>query len=130
MFHKFTSRKLLLSAALSFLAIAWLSVNPAHVLAQVQIQGRPEAPPFDAARLTMQPPPPEGVALRAGRLFDPKTGTNLTNQVILITRDRIADVDPADRVKSPAGATVIDLSRATVLPGLIDRHAPLIQAPE
>jgi len=130
MFRKFTSRKFLLSAALSFLAIAWLSVNPAHVFAQVQIQGRPEAPPFDAARLTMQPPPPEGVAIRAGRLFDPKTGTNLTNQVILIKGDRITDVGPADRVKIPAGATVIDLSRATVLPGLIDRHVHLMQDPE
>src|SRR5712671_689916 len=130
MFRKFTSRKFLLSAALSFLAIAWLSVKPAHVFAQVQIQGRPEAPPFDAARLTMQPPPPEGVAIRAGRLFDPKTGTNLTNQVILIKGDRITDVGPADRVKIPAGATVIDLSRATVLPGLIDRHVHLMQDPE
>ncbi len=75
----------------------------------------------------MQPPPPEGVAIRAGRLFDPRTGTNLTNQVIVIQGDRIADVGPADRVKIPAGARVIDLSAATVLPGLIDRHVHLMQ---
>ena len=112
----------------AFAAIVWLAASPARVLAQVQ--GRPEAPPFDAARLTMQPPPPEGVAIRAGRLFDPKTGTNLINQVIVIKGDRITDVGPADRVKIPAGATVIDLSRATVLPGLIDRHVHLMQDPE
>jgi imidazolonepropionase-like amidohydrolase len=128
MLHKFMSRKFLLTVAVGFLAIACLSANPARVFAQVQ--GRPEAAPFDAARLTMQPPPPEGVAIRAGRLFDPKTGTNLTNQVILIKGDRITDVGPADRVKIPAGATVIDLSRATVLPGLIDRHVHLMQDPE
>src|SRR5260221_9934424 len=128
MFRKFRSRKFLLSAALSFLTIAWLSVNPAHVFAQVQIQGRPEAPPFDAARLTRQPPHPEGVAIRAGRLFDPKTGTNLTNQVILIKGDRITDVGPAGRVQIPAGARVIDLGRATVLPGLIDGHVHLTDA--
>jgi len=93
-------------------------------------QTRPEAPPFDASRLTMQPPPPEGVAIRAGRLFDPRTGTNLANQVILIQGDRIADVGPADRVKIPAGARVIDLSSATVLPGLIDRHVHLMQNQE
>jgi imidazolonepropionase-like amidohydrolase len=122
------SRKCLLNATLGFLAIAWLAANPARIFAQ--IQGRPEAPPFDAARLTMQPPPPEGVAIRAGRLFDPKTGTNLTNQVILIKGDRIIDVGSVDRVKIPAGATVIDLSRATVLPGLIDRHVHLMQDPE
>src|SRR6266403_1764257 len=76
------SWKSLLKTALAFVAIVWLLGNPARLLAQVQ--ARPEAPPFDAARLTMQPPPPEGVALRAGRLFDPQTGTNLTNQVIVI----------------------------------------------
>ncbi len=90
-------------------------------------QTRPEAPPFDASRMTMQPPPPEGVAIRAGRLFDPRTGTNLTNQVIVIQGDRITDVGPADRVKIPAGARVIDMSNATVLPGLIDRHVHLMQ---
>jgi imidazolonepropionase-like amidohydrolase len=90
-------------------------------------QSRPEAPPFDASRMTMQPPPPEGVAIRAGRLFDPRTGTNLSNQVIVIQGDKIADVGPADRVKVPSGARVIDLTAATVLPGLIDRHVHLMQ---
>jgi imidazolonepropionase-like amidohydrolase len=89
--------------------------------------GRPEATPFDASRMTMQPPPPEGVAIRAGRLFDARTGANLANQVIVIQGDRITEVGPADRVKIPAGARVIDLSGATVLPGLIDRHVHLMQ---
>lgn len=93
-------------------------------------QTRPEAPPFDAARVSMQPASPEGVAIRAGRLFDPRTGTNLSNQVILIQNDRIVDIGPADRVKIPAGAHVIDLSSATVLPGLIDRHVHLMQNQE
>ncbi len=75
----------------------------------------------------MQPPPPQGVAVRAGRMFDPKSGTNLTNQVIVIKGDRITDVGPADRVQIPSGAKVVDLSHATVLPGLIDRHVHLIQ---
>ena len=122
------SSKTVLKTFLAFVAMFWLSGNPAGMLAQVQ--ARPEAGPFDAARLTMQPPPPEGVAIRAGRLFDPKTGTNLTNQVIVIQGDRITDVGPADRVKIPAGANVIDLSRATVLPGLIDRHVHLTESPE
>lgn len=88
---------------------------------------RPTAGPFDASRLDMQPPPTQGVAIRAGRLFDPKSGTNLTNQVIVIKGDRITDVGPADRVQIPAGAKMIDLSRATVLPGLIDCHVHLMQ---
>ena len=57
----------------------------------------------------------------------PKSGTNLTNQVIVIKGDRITDVGPADKVQIPQGARIIDLSSATVLPGLIDRHVHLIQ---
>jgi imidazolonepropionase-like amidohydrolase len=110
-------------AAIAFAAL----IFPAGNFVAVSAQTRPEAPPFDASRMTMQPPPPEGVAIRAGRLFDPRTGTNLTNQVIVIQGDRIADAGPADRVKIPAGARVIDLSSATVLPGLIDRHVHLMQ---
>src|SRR5579863_8094593 len=67
-------------------------------------------------------------AVRAGKLFDPKSGTNLTNQVVLITGDKITDVGPADKVKIPDGAKVIDLSKATVLPGLIDGHVHLTDA--
>ena len=88
---------------------------------------RPEAGPFDASQITVQPPLPQGTAVRAGRLFDPKSGTNLSNYVILIQGDRIAEVGPAGSVKIPDGVRVIDLGRATVLPGLIDRHVHLFQ---
>lgn len=60
------------------------------------------------------------IVVRAGRLFDSKTGSIVTNQTILIRGDRIAEVGPS--VQAPAGAHVIDLSRATVLPGMIDSH--------
>src|ERR1700681_670535 len=103
-------------AALLFAALVLLEGN----LVTMSAQTRPEAPPFDASRMTMQPPPAEGVAIRAGRLFDPRTGTNLTNQVIVIQGERITDVGPADRVRIPAGARVIDMTSATLLPGLID----------
>jgi len=68
---------------------------------------------------------PQIVAVRAGRMFDPKSGANLTNQVILIRGDKITDVGAAASIQIPAGATVIDLSSATVLPGLIDGHVHL-----
>ena len=64
----------------------------------------------------------QAIAIQAGRLFDSKSGQNLSNQVILIQGERIVDVGPADKVRTPAGAQVIDLSHATVLPGLIDAH--------
>src|SRR5438876_5725635 len=65
------------------------------------------------------------VAVRAGRMFDPKSGMNVPDQVVLIRGDRITDVGPAARVRFPAGAKVMDLSKATVLPRLIDGHVHL-----
>ncbi|MDQ1523424.1 MAG: hypothetical protein QOE47_1348 [Pyrinomonadaceae bacterium] len=59
-------------------------------------------------------------AIKAGKLVVPETGTTLTNQIILVEGARIKAVG-AD-VQIPAGATVIDLSRQTVLPGLFDCH--------
>src|ERR1700730_11371453 len=67
-------------------------------------------------------PAPREVAVRAGRLFDSKSGQMLTNQVVLVSGERITDVGPAARVRIPAGAEVIDLGQATVVPGLIDAH--------
>ena len=68
------------------------------------------------------PPAPRVVAVRAGRLFDSKAGQLLTRQVVLLLGDKITAVGPEAQVKIPAGAQVIDLSQATVLPGLIDAH--------
>jgi len=62
------------------------------------------------------------VEIRAGRLFDSKTGRILENQIVLVEGERISSVGSADQVQIPAGAQVIDLSKATVLPGLIDGH--------
>src|SRR5215467_310254 len=67
--------------------------------------------------------PPSGpIAVKAGHLFDSKSGQMLTRQVVVITGERISEVGPEGQVKIPAGVPVIDLSRATVLPGLIDAH--------
>jgi len=67
--------------------------------------------------------PPSGpIAVKAGRLFDSKSGQMLTRQVVLIANERISEVGPEGQVKIPAGVPVIDLGRATVLPGLIDAH--------
>src|SRR5262245_18073075 len=62
------------------------------------------------------------VAIRAGHLFDSRSGNIQNNQVVLITGDRITDVGSASAVQLPAGTRVLDLSSATVLPGMIDTH--------
>jgi imidazolonepropionase-like amidohydrolase len=74
--------------------------------------------------------PAQTVAIRAGRLFDSKNGQMLTRQVVILQGDRITEVGPEPQVKIPAGAQVIDLSRATVLPGLIDAHTHMFNTPK
>src|SRR5258708_3269676 len=64
------------------------------------------------------PPAPRMVAVRAGRLFDSKTGQMLPRQLALVSGERIIEVGPEDRVRIPAGGPVIDLSHAPGLPGL------------
>ena len=70
------------------------------------------------AAVQSQPAPIK--AIKAGRLIDPETGTAATNQVILIEGEKIKAVGP--NLAIPAGAVVIDLSKLTVLPGLVDAH--------
>jgi adenine deaminase len=62
--------------------------------------------------------PGRHVIVRAGRLLDVRSGTILTNVAISIDGDRILAVGPADdaMTAAPAGARVIDLGGATVLP--------------
>ena len=74
------------------------------------------------------PQAPREIAIRAGYMFDSKTGQMLTSQVVLLSGERITAVGPEAQIKIPAEAQVIDLSHATVLPGLIDGHTHMFNA--
>ena len=60
------------------------------------------------------------IAIKAGRLIEPESGTVLQNQVILVDGGRFSAV--GSDVAIPANAQLIDLSALTVLPGLVDAH--------
>ncbi|MFZ1009452.1 MAG: amidohydrolase family protein [Candidatus Sulfotelmatobacter sp.] len=62
-------------------------------------------------------------AIRAGKLIDPDSAAVLTNQTILIRDGKIESV--GNNVTIPSNAKTIDLSKMTVLPGLIDCHTHL-----
>ncbi len=75
-----------------------------------------------AARGQSAPPAPAPLTvIRAGTLIDGVSESPRKNQLIFVRGERIEKVaDAAEKI--PAGAKVIDLSNATVLPGLIDSH--------
>ena len=87
-----------------------LLLLPALVTA-LAAQGAPPAPIQAPAPIT---------AVRAGKLVDPASGQTTSNVVLLIANGRFTAIG-AD-VKIPDGAKVIDLSKMTVSPGLVDAH--------
>jgi imidazolonepropionase-like amidohydrolase len=67
---------------------------------------------------------PHRLAIRAGHLIDGKSEKSLENALIVIEGDKILSV--AAGGSAPAGVEVIDLSKATVLPGFIDTHTHVL----
>lgn len=89
--------------------IAWLAFLIA-ALASTQPGAQPAAP---------------ATVVKAGRLLDPRTGNVLTSAAVLIEGDKIQQVGSSSQIRAPAGAKIVDLGTATLLPGLIDGHAHL-----
>ena len=69
------------------------------------------------------------VVLRAARLIDGSGAPPTSNGIVVVTDDRIVAVGREGAVSVPAGAKVIDLGDATLMPGLIDMHVHLIGRP-
>ncbi len=82
--------------------------------------------------LNSQAPPPAPklatVLIKAGKLLDVRKGSYILNAAVLVEGDRIKEVGLLSEIQPhvPKDAKVIDLSRDTVLPGLIDCHTHLL----
>ena len=77
--------------------------------------------------INAQPPQPANLpvtVIRAGRFFDSENGTFLPARDIIVKGNLVESV--GENLPVPAGATVIDLRKYTVLPGLIDAHTHLL----
>jgi len=92
-------------------------------LPEITVRVRPVLMMLSGFALHATPASAQVTAIRAGRVVDPDAGTAAENQVILIEKGRIIAI--GGNVKIPSGAQVIDLSRATVSPGLVDAHTHL-----
>ncbi len=70
------------------------------------------------------------VIVHAGKLLDVRTGKTLTDQAIVIEGDKISSVGPFAQARRSADDRLVDLSNATVLPGLTDAHTHLTMNPQ
>ena len=65
-------------------------------------------------------------AILAGHLIDVRTGKVSSNVYVIVGKDRILQISDS----APVGVTVIDLSKYTVVPGLIDSHGHILGNPK
>src|ERR1700735_1203443 len=88
---------------------------------------RPLQPRLAMHRLSARPVRSSPVAHRHAAHMCDGTGAGLiTNAVVVVTDDKITAAGPASAVTVPAGARVVDLGQATLLPGFIDAHTHII----
>jgi imidazolonepropionase-like amidohydrolase len=82
-----------------------------------------------AASAADKPAPTTSYLLKADRVFDARSEQTHSGWAVLVQGDRIAAVGPADRIEAPAGAQVINMPGATLMPGMIDAHSHIFLHP-
>src|SRR5581483_5056861 len=73
--------------------------------------------------------PTTSYLLKADRIFDARSEQTHAGWAVLVQGDRIAAIGPADQIKAPAAARVIDMPGATLMPGMIDAHSHIFLHP-
>jgi imidazolonepropionase-like amidohydrolase len=100
-----------------------VSAALAVILTIVALVGSPGHSPAATAPTTAAPAA-QVTVIRFGRLVDGRGGV-ISDAAVVVAGNRIRAAGPAARVSVPEGATVLDLSRYTGIPGLIDAHTHL-----
>jgi imidazolonepropionase-like amidohydrolase len=83
---------------------------------------------FTVIAQTPAVPPLPRTLIRTGHLLDVKTGAEPAAQTIIVTGDRITAIAPTASTPAESTDKVIDLTKYTVMPGLIDVHTHLTNA--
>jgi hypothetical protein len=122
------ANQLFASGAGWFVTVPRNAVSVLPALREIEKRIRAERSAAVARRLT--PPAPKALVIRNGNVFDSERGVVRPRTTIVIEGERITAVGPADSVKSPAGATVIDATGKAVIPGLWDMHTHLFLSGE
>ena len=111
---------------LSPLATSLLMVNCIAVANLAHAADAADAATSVATPVTQSTNKPAPVlAIKAGKLIDVEAGKVLLDQIILVQNQHILSVGSSKTMAIPAGAQILDLSKSTVLPGLIDSHTHL-----
>jgi imidazolonepropionase-like amidohydrolase len=74
--------------------------------------------------------PSNRLVVHAGKLLDVRSGKTLTDQAIVVDGGKIVSVGPFAQVTRSPGDLLVDLSNATVLPGLTDAHTHMTGDPK
>jgi imidazolonepropionase-like amidohydrolase len=78
-----------------------------------------------AVTASAQAPATKRTVIRAGHVLNVRKGELRANQAIVIEGDKIVQIAPSNEIIAAAADTTIDLTNATLLPGLIDMHTHL-----
>ena len=120
--------RLFTSGAGWFITVPRNAVSILPALREIEKRIRAERSAAVAKRLT--PPASRVLVIRNGDVFDSERGVVRPRTTIVIEGERITAVGPADSIRSPTGATVIDATGKTVIPGLWDMHTHLFLSGE
>jgi imidazolonepropionase-like amidohydrolase len=122
------ANQLFASGAGWFITVPRNAVSVLPALREIEKRIRAERSAAVAKRLT--PPAAKALVIRNGNVFDSERAVVRPRTTIVIEGERITAVGPADSIRSPAGASIIDATGKTVIPGLWDMHTHLFLSGE